>query len=490
MIYSIFVVPFPDAGYVNLYGRDITERKQAEEALATRTLQLEAVRAVTAEITQELDLVTLLGLINRRAAEMVRAPSAALLLWDETAQVLVPQVWHGHGDRLRGIHYRLGEGLAGEAAERREGIVVNDYPAYERTHPVILKHSGITAAIAAPLLYRNQLLGVIKAIREGPGRGFTEEDKSLITLFASQAAIAIENASLYQEVQRHLNELEVRVQKRTQELASVNEQLQAASRHKSEFLANMSHELRTPLNSILGFAQILMEQTGITLSPKQMRFLTHIYNSGQHLLQLINDILDLSKVEAGKFVLQPERLPVAETLEDILVIARGLANKKGQTIRPEIARDLPWLYADPVRFKQILFNLLSNAVKFTPERGTITIRAQRVPAIADCGLRNADWGTGSEAGHSAIRTPQSEMRDFLEIAVTDTGIGIKAEDLPRLFQEFVQLGGAKSQEGTGLGLALTKRLVEMHGGRIWAESLGEGLGSTFTVVLPFAGPTA
>jgi signal transduction histidine kinase len=158
-------------------------------------------------------------------------------------------------------------------------------------------------------------------------------------------------------------------------LAAANQQLEAASRHKSEFLANMSHELRTPLNSILGFSQLLLEQTQEVLPAKQIRFLSNIHNSGQHLLQLINDILDLSKVEAGKFILQPEPLPVAATLEDILVIGRGLANKKGQLIETEIAPGLPPLQADPVRFKQILFNLLSNAIKFTPEKGTITLRA-------------------------------------------------------------------------------------------------------------------
>jgi signal transduction histidine kinase len=238
-------------------------------------------------------------------------------------------------------------------------------------------------------------------------------------------------------------------------------QVENASRHKSEFLANMSHELRTPLNSIMGFSEVLKGETVGPLTPKQARYLGHIHQSGKHLLQLINDILDLSKVEAGKFVLEPQALPVATTLEDILVIARGLAHQKAQSIELEIEPDLPPLQADPVRFKQILFNLLSNAVKFTPEQGQITLVARRASA-------------GGE---------------LLELRVTDTGIGIKAEDLPRLFQEFVQLEAAatKRYEGTGLGLALTKRLVELHGGRIRAESAGEGRGSTFTVVLPIQG---
>jgi signal transduction histidine kinase len=195
-------------------------------------------------------------------------------------------------------------------------------------------------------------------------------------------------------------------------------------------------------------------------------------------------------VEAGKFVLQPQALNVATTLDDILVIARGLANKKSQTIETAIAPDLPPLQADPVRFKQILFNLLSNAVKFTPESGTIMLRAFQQAA----GSRQQ--AEGREAGGPAeALLPTADCRvppgwPSLVIEVKDTGVGIKAEDMPRLFQEFVQLEAtaSKRHEGTGLGLALTKRLVELHGGRIWAESEGEGKGSTFTVLLPFGDP--
>jgi signal transduction histidine kinase len=216
----------------------------------------------------------------------------------------------------------------------------------------------------------------------------------------------------------------------------------------------------------------------------------HIHQGGKHLLQLINDILDLSKVEAGKFVLKPEALSVAGILEDILVIAKGLANKKSQEIVPEIEPDLPPLHADPVRFKQILFNLLSNAVKFTPEKGTITLRAYQKAE----GRRQKAEGREHQAAEGGSRLPTADRllptAQFLELRVTDTGVGIKPEDMPRLFQEFVQLETTQAQrdEGTGLGLALTKRLVELHGGRICAASEGEGCGSTFTILLPFAGP--
>jgi signal transduction histidine kinase len=279
--------------------------------------------------------------------------------------------------------------------------------------------------------------------------------------------------------------LEARVEDRTRALQRANDELQAASRHKSAFLANMSHELRTPLNAVIGFAELLLEHRATLPAEKQVRYTEVIRASGTHLLTLINEILDISKIEAGRVVLEPEPLSVAQTLEDISVIARGLANRKGQVLTAEAEPDLPPLVADPVRFKQILFNLLSNAVKFTPERGSITLTARRVSAD-----RGQEPRAESEPPAPGPRPPTPTTDEWLELAVVDTGVGIKAEDLPKLFQEFVQLEATRAQneEGTGLGLALTKRLVELHGGSIRAASAGGGHGSTFTVLLPFGGP--
>ncbi len=318
------------------------------------------------------------------------------------------------------------------------------------------------AFVIVPLVVQGRAIGVLGADRKDSRLAGGPAALDLLQLFAAQAALAIEHARLYEEQQQAALQLEAKVEDRTRAVQAVNTKLEEASRHKSEFLANMSHELRTPLNSIIGFAEVLRDLGVGPLNAKQARYIGHIHQSGKHLLQLINDILDLAKVEAGKFVLDPESLGVAATLEDILVIARGLAHQKAQTVEAQIAPDLPPLRADSVRFKQILFNLLSNAIKFTPEQGRITLAARRASAAGE----------------------------LLEVRVTDTGIGIKAEDLPRLFQEFVQLEAAatKRHEGTGLGLALTKRLVELHAGRIWAESEGEGRGTTFALVLPFEGP--
>lgn len=282
-------------------------------------------------------------------------------------------------------------------------------------------------------------------------------------------AIKQDIAALQQseEVQRrHAGELEATVEERTQELRAVNAQLEAASRHKSEFLTHMSHELRTPLNAILGFSELLRNLTMGPLKEEQVRCLTHIQASGRHLLVITNDLLDLAKIEAGKLELYPEPFDIDKALVAVLADLRPMADQKRLTLTLHVETATPPLTADPVRFKQILYNLLSNAIKFTPEGGRVTVTAR------------STWQ--QEAG------PQPLNGDFVEIAVTDTGIGITTENLVRLFQPFTQLDPtlAKQYHGTGLGLTLTKQLVELHNGRIWATSEGKGCGSSFTICLP------
>jgi signal transduction histidine kinase len=280
----------------------------------------------------------------------------------------------------------------------------------------------------------------------------------------------------------HAAELEARVQERTRELEAVNEQLREFSRHKSEFLTTLSHELRGPLHYIIGFSDLLLMEGYDPLTNRQARFLGYIQKSSKHLLQLINDILDLSKIEAGMIDLRPEALPVAQAVEEVLTVHRELASKNTQEFQADISPNLPPLTADPIRFKQILVNLLSNAMKFTPAEGRITLTARQVSACAE----GQETDGGAEQGEGSGPGP------WLEIRVADTGAGIKAADLPSLFQPFVQLGtvAARRHEGSGLGLAITKRLVELHGGSISVQSEGEGCGSTFTVLLPLGGPRA
>ena len=374
-----------------------------------------------------------------------------------------------------------GQGLAGHAFATRAPVMSAELATDSRFGaPAWVAAERVSSGVALPLVSRTQVYGALVLFWRRPHPRLDEEIVPL-RAFAAQAAIATENARLYETNRAHATELENRVRERTHALEAANQQLARASQFKSEFLANMSHELRTPLNAILGFAQLLLGQKAEGLSGKQHRFLTHIFTSGQHLLQLINDVLDLSKVEAGKVVLHPEPLSVRKVLEETLVIVRGLADKKELRLETAVSSDLPSLVADPVRLKQILFNLLSNAVKFTPERGQITVSVTRSDGAG------AETERSSPGKVESPETSQDSAGDWLEMRVTDTGIGIKAEDMPRLFREFVQLEAAatKHHEGTGLGLVLTRRLVELHGGRIWAESEGAGRGACFVVRLPF-----
>ena len=294
---------------------------------------------------------------------------------------------------------------------------------------------GYRSHVAVPLLRHDEALGAIAVTRHAPG-GFTDDEISLLQTFADQAVIAIENARLLNELQRRTQELEV------------------ASQHKSEFLANMSHELRTPLNAVIGFSEVLLQRMFGELNAKQDEYLKDIYASGQHLLSLINDILDLSKIEAGRMELAPAPFHLPSALENAVTLVRERAARHGITLDVAIDPALGEIVGDERKVKQVLLNLLSNAVKFTPEGGRISLKAGR-PAGA------------------------------VEIAVTDTGIGIAPADQAVIFEEFRQVGHdeTRKQEGTGLGLTLAKKFVELHGGRIWVKSQ-VGRGSTFTFALP------
>jgi signal transduction histidine kinase len=274
----------------------------------------------------------------------------------------------------------------------------------------------------------------IVLLRRSPGR-FDDRVVSLLTALASQSEIAIENARLFSEIE------------------DKGRQIEAANRHKSEFLANMSHELRTPLNAIIGFSEVLLDPTLEVSEEEQTQFLTDVLTSGKHLLGLINEILDLAKIEAGKMELQIELARLQDVVDPVANTMRSLAAKKSIDLRVECNEELDPFLMDAARVKQILLNLVGNAVKFTPERGRVWVRAL-------C------------------------MDDAVEIEIGDTGPGIPLEDQERIFLEFQQAGNeAGKPQGTGLGLALAKRFVEMHGGKIWLES-EVGRGSRFFFTLP------
>jgi signal transduction histidine kinase/DNA-binding response OmpR family regulator len=263
------------------------------------------------------------------------------------------------------------------------------------------------------------------------------------------------------ELEEYSRTLEQKVEERTkalrlinEELHRTNQQLETVSKLKSEFLANMSHELRTPLNAIIGFSEILCDQSFGPLKQKQLKYAQNVVTSGKHLLQLINEILDLAKVESGKMELHTETFRLADVLAEISSFGRGLAAKKGITIRQHISPRTVTITADPKKVKQIFYNLISNAIKFTPVGGLVEI------------------STAMVGDFEASEDDQFVVRRYVEFCVRDTGIGIEQADQERIFHEFQQVDGSYSRqyEGTGLGLSLTKKLVELHGGSIWLES--------------------
>ncbi len=293
------------------------------------------------------------------------------------------------------------------------------------------------------------------------------------------------------ELKQHKENLEEQVALRTAEILETNHELaqavddlkkaketaEAADQAKSEFLANMSHEFRTPLNHIIGFTALVVDKHFGKLNEIQEEYLNDVLHSSQHLLSLINDILDLSKVEAGKLELRPTNVHLRKLLERSLIMIKEKALKQDIQILTEI-QDIPeTITADERKLKQILYNLLSNAIKFTPEDGAIRLSAKQVAGSALQVL---------EPSPLATRNPQPETGEFIKISVTDTGIGIERGDLARIFNPFEQIEDSRSRkyQGTGLGLSLTKSLVELHGGTILAESKGVGKGSTFTFVIP------
>jgi signal transduction histidine kinase len=321
------------------------------------------------------------------------------------------------------IHYRdLGQALA-------------EYP--ETT----AAQYGVQSALAVPLLRDGVALGVIRISRTEI-RPFTDKQIALLQTFADQAVIAIENVRLFKELEAS-----------NQEIAEKSRQIEVASQHKSEFLANMSHELRTPLNAVIGFSEVLTDRMFGELNEKQEEYLKDIHASGTHLLSLINDILDLSKVEAGRMELELTDFHLPTALDSALMLVRERAGRRSISLQMSVDERLGQIRADERKIRQVVLNLLSNAIKFTPEGGRIEV--------------------------AAVSKDES-----VEVSVSDTGVGIAPEDQQAVFEEFRQVGTAeKKAEGTGLGLTLCRKFIELHGGRIWVKSQ-VAVGSTFTFTIP------
>ncbi len=439
----VLLQTFADQAVIAIENVRLFQELQSRTAELTRSVgELEALGEVGRAISSTLDLETVLATIVARATELAEGDGGVLYEFDEASRAFHLRATDRFPEEfvaaLRATRLAYGEGAAGRAVAGREPIQVadvTDTDAYSSSVREVLVRFGYRSLLAVPLVSEDEVVGALVINRRIPG-AFAPRTVELLRTFASQSALAIQNARLFHEIEDKSRELEV------------------ASRHKDEFLASMSHELRTPLNAIIGFSEVMIERMFGDVNAKQEEYLNDILSSGRHLLSLINDILDLAKIEAGRMELEPTDFHLPQAIDNALVLIRERALRRGITLEQSIDPRLGEIKGDERKVKQVLLNLLSNAVKFTHEGGRIDVRARLGDGVA-------------------------------EISVADTGVGIAPEDHAAVFEEFRQVGTdyARKHEGTGLGLALARKFVELHGGKIWVESQ-VGQGATFTFTIP------
>jgi two-component system, NtrC family, sensor kinase len=438
------VTTFADQAVIAIENVRLFQEVEARTRELARSVgELKALGEVGQAVSSTLDLQTVLSTIVGHAVQLSGTGSGVIYEYDDATQEFhlraSHRMEHELVEAIRAAPIRLREGATGRATTTRTPVQVVDLLddreiGGTRIRPIMAR-LGYRSLLAVPLLREERIMGALTVWRKEVGN-FSPEIVNLLQTFATQSALAIQNARLFREIE------------------DKSRQIEAANRHKSEFLANMSHELRTPLNAIIGFSEVLGEKMFGELNEKQAEYTEDILSSGRHLLSLINEILDLSKVEAGRMELELATFDLPLAIENARTFVRERATKHGINLDVTVDERLGDFVGDERKIKQVLLNLLSNAVKFTPEGGRIGIKA-----------RQAD---GS-----------------VEISVSDTGIGIAPEDQPKIFEEFRQVGSdyAHKIEGTGLGLTLAKKFVELHGGKIWVTSeLGKG--STFSFTLP------
>jgi signal transduction histidine kinase/DNA-binding response OmpR family regulator len=422
---------------------DRTAEVEARTRELTRSVaELQVLNEVGQAVSSSLDLETVLATIIARSVKLAEADAGTLYQFDEEAGVFDPRANFGVSDEmvdvLRSSRIGPGDGPVGMCALNRAPVQVTDMDQSNYGRRNLWQHDGIRAVVAVPLLRDEHVTGALVVRRKRAGE-FAPSIVRLLQTLASQSVLAIENARLFKESQQK------------------SEQLAEASKLKSQFLANMSHELRTPLNAIIGVTEMLHEDALESKRAEEVEPLERVLRAARHLLELINDILDLSKIEAGRMDIHVETFEIAPLVDDVITTIGPLAAKNGNEVIVHCPPDIGSMHADQTRIRQALLNLLSNANKFT-EHGKVTVEVAR----------------GIDRGSEQIT-----------LAVTDTGIGLSPEQMGRLFQEFVQADASTTRKygGTGLGLAISRRFCQMLGGDITvASELGKG--STFTIRLP------
>jgi len=417
------------------------EVKQRTVELAQSVQELRALGDVSQAVNSTIDLQTVLSTIVAKAVQLSGTEAGTIYVFDEASQEFKLRASYGMDDALIAAveeqHIRMGETVVSRAVLQRRPVQIYDVQ-HDSSSPVldVILRAGFRAHLTVPLLGADRIVGALVVRRREPGE-FAENTVNLLQTFAAQSVLAIQNARLFHEIEE-----------KGRELAE-------ASQHKSQFLANMSHELRTPLNAIIGVSEMLREDA--EAAKQETEPLDRVLGAGRHLLALINDILDLSKIEAGRMELQLESFALAPLIANVVKTIEPLAAKNANQLTVHCGPEIGTLHADQMRLRQALLNLMSNANKFT-DHGTITIDT---------------------------RQREEEGRDWITIAVADTGIGMTAEQMGKLFQEFSQADASTTRKygGTGLGLAISKRFCQMMGGDITVES-APGRGSTFTIRLP------
>ena len=489
------------------YFRDITDRRKAEKLIQQQAEGERLLREITQRIRQSLDLVTIFNTATEEIRQFLNADRVGVLRFDPksnntqgefvsesliagvTSIVAISIDEHCFGEKHT-IYYQKGR------IQSLDDIYQSNIKGCYRE---LLESFQIRANLVVPLLNGEDLWGLLCIHQCYEPRPWQQSEIEFVQQIANQLAIAIQQANLFEQIQKELTERQQAESRLTesnqqlaisnqelarttrlkdeflanmlisnQQLAISNEELARATRLKDEFLANMSHELRTPLNAILGMSEALQEQVFGTINQEQKESIETIASSGKHLLELINDILDVAKIESGQVEIDCSQTSIDELCQSSLPFVKQQALRKRIHLELKIAPNLPELFIDERRIRQALINLLSNAIKFTPERGRVSLAVslQQNPAKITNEIMN-------------------EIMSEIRFAVTDTGIGISPENLQKLFQPFVQIDGALNRQnsGTGLGLALVKSIVEMHKGTVSVTS-EVGVGSCFTIALP------
>jgi signal transduction histidine kinase/CheY-like chemotaxis protein len=440
------VSTFAAQGAIAIQNGELFQELQAREHELARSVdELHALGEISQAVSSSLDLQEVLTTIVKRAVELSKTDGGSIFEFDPASGLFHVRTCHGTSeelvDALRSTRIHLDETFMGRAAAAGEARVAADLDS-EQPDPHIetLRAAGWHSLVAVPLLREQEIIGALIVRRKMRG-AVPARTVELLETLASQSAVAIHNARVFRQLEQKTQELEV------------------AGVHKSEFLASMSHELRTPLNAVIGFSDVLLERMFGELNERQEEYLRDIRNSGRHLLELINELLDLSKVEAGRMELEVAALSLPDVIEQGLAMVRERASRHRISVEREIAADVGIIWADPLKLKQVVFNLLTNAVKFTEEGGSVVVTASIV---------------GEEA----------------HVSVRDTGVGIAEEERERIFEAFERGGRSPrtSSEGTGLGLTLSRRIVELHGGRLWMTS-EMGVGSTFGFAIPISQET-